>query len=61
MMVYSRPGSGCDIVMLNVGVGKLRTWTEVYIAPETASAVSLLGKPNEAPGIQVTKNVVTSR
>ena len=61
MMTYGCPVSGCDIVMLNVGVGKVRTRTEVYIAPETASAVSLLRKSNEAPGIQATKSVVTSR
>ena len=60
MMAYGRPDSGCDIVMLNVGVGKVRAWTEVYIALEAASTVPLLGKSDEAPGIRVTKNIVTS-
>ena len=40
IMVYGRPSS--TIVMLSVGVKKVRGRMEVYIVPETTSAVLLL-------------------
>ena len=47
MMVYGSPS--CNIVMLSVGVRKVGVRTELYIVPETASAITQLCKSNEPP------------
>ena len=47
MMRYVRPS--CATVMLSVGVREVGARTEVYIVPETTSAVLLLGEVGWIP------------
>ena len=47
MMVYGRPC--CNIVVLSEEVGKMGARTQLYIVPETTSAVLLLGEVGWTP------------
>ena len=47
MMMYGRPP--CNMMILSVGVRKMGARTEVYIVPETTSAVPLLGEARWIP------------
>ena len=48
-MTYIFPSFIAAIVMLSVGVRKVGARTEVYIVPETTSAVLLLGEARWIP------------
>ena len=47
MMVYGRPSA--NIMMPSMGVKKVGARTELYIVPETTSAVLLLGEVGWTP------------